>query len=102
MQQAFVEQVWDYYWALMDYGSHLKTTIGNISRQSKHYKKQSRFEGSRRQLRGQVLRQLAAKPTSLTQLSRRIEDERLEAVLQELLQEGLIEKQRLAYHLRNY
>ena len=44
------------YWALMDYGSHLKKTVGNLNTKSKTYAKQSRFDGSRRQLRAQILR----------------------------------------------
>lgn len=46
-----------WYWALMDLGSHIKRTEGNPNRsQSAHYAKQSKFRGSRRQLRGEVLR----------------------------------------------
>jgi A/G-specific adenine glycosylase len=41
----------EFYWALMDYGSHLKTLVKNNHR-SKHYVKQSPFQGSRRQVRG--------------------------------------------------
>lgn len=47
-----------WYWALMDYGTYLKKTQGNAARRSRHYTKQSKFEGSRRQLRGQILRLL--------------------------------------------
>jgi A/G-specific adenine glycosylase len=42
----------EWYWALMDYGSYLKQTVGNVSRQSKTYAKQSTFAGSKRQIRG--------------------------------------------------
>lgn len=35
-----------WYAALMDYGAHLKMTVGNLTRQSKTYAKQSKFEGS--------------------------------------------------------
>jgi A/G-specific adenine glycosylase len=47
----------EWYWALMDYGTHLKTQVKNIHK-SKHYKKQTRFEGSDRQLRSSLLRRL--------------------------------------------
>lgn len=47
-----------WYWALMDYGSHLKTNLGNQSRRSKSYTKQSKFAGSLRQVRGEILRTL--------------------------------------------
>ena len=45
----------DWYYALMDYGVMLKKTVGNLSRKSSAYRKQSRFEGSDRQLRGKIL-----------------------------------------------
>jgi A/G-specific adenine glycosylase len=48
----------EWYYALMDYGVMLKKTIGNLNRKSRHYSKQSRFEGSDRQLRGKILQLL--------------------------------------------
>jgi len=47
-----------WYYALMDYGVMLKKMLPNPSRQSKHHAKQSKFEGSRRQVRGALIRQL--------------------------------------------
>ncbi len=46
----------EWYWALMDYGSFLKKALGNNSAQSKHYKKQSKFKGSNRELRSKILK----------------------------------------------
>ena len=46
----------DWYYALMDYGVMLKKTLVNPSRKSKHHAKQSKFEGSDRQIRGMILR----------------------------------------------
>lgn len=77
-------------WSLMDYGVHLKTTVGNLSRQSKHYAKQSTFVGSKRQVRGRVLRLLQEGSTTHHGLARRIEDERLAVVLGDLVREGLV------------
>lgn len=48
----------EWYWALMDHGVYIKKTFGNPSQASKHYVVQSRFDGSNRQLRGEVIRQL--------------------------------------------
>lgn len=45
-----------WYYALLDYGAYLKQTFPNPSRRSKHYTKQSKFEGSRRQKRAEVVR----------------------------------------------
>jgi A/G-specific adenine glycosylase len=80
----------EFYWALMDYGSHLKTTVGNLSRASKHFTKQSAFDGSRRQVRGQVLRLLGDEAQKFDQLAIQIPDDRLESVLVELVSEGMV------------
>ena len=48
----------EWYYALMDYGVMLKKTVGNASRLSKHYHKQSPFQGSERQIRGLILQHL--------------------------------------------
>ncbi|RTL05852.1 A/G-specific adenine glycosylase [Candidatus Dependentiae bacterium] len=47
-----------WYYALMDYGVFLKATIPNPSKQSAHQNKQSKFEGSTRQIRGAIIRLL--------------------------------------------
>jgi A/G-specific adenine glycosylase len=46
----------DFYAALMDYGSYLKVNGVRINTKSKHYTKQSKFEGSTRQKRAALLR----------------------------------------------
>ena len=43
-----------WYKALMDYGHHLKSEVGNLNRQSSAYQKQSKFSGSNRQLRSKL------------------------------------------------
>jgi A/G-specific adenine glycosylase len=48
----------EWYYALMDYGGMLKQTHPNPSRRSKHHTQQSRFEGSNRQLRSRILREV--------------------------------------------
>ncbi len=47
-----------WYYALLDYGAYLKKTVPNPSRRSKTYTKQSKFEGSHRQKRAEVIRLL--------------------------------------------
>lgn len=89
----------EWHWALMDYGTHLKQTIGNISRRSKTYAKQSKFEGSRRQIRGHVLRALGERPHQLVELQQLISDERLSEVLQTLEHESFISFRDEHYHL---
>lgn len=79
-----------WYWALMDYGSYLKSVHKNPSRKSKHHVVQSRFQGSKRQIRGSVLKLLLEKPRALGDLKHQIVDERLIEVLQDLQNEQLI------------
>jgi A/G-specific adenine glycosylase len=78
----------EWYWALMDYGSELARRVPNPNRRSRHYAVQSKFEGSVRQLRGEVLRQLVAGPKAASELG--IADERLSMVLVALEREGFI------------
>lgn len=49
-----------WYYALLDYGSYLKSMLPNPSRRSKHHTKQSKFEGSRRQKRAELVRVVLA------------------------------------------
>lgn len=48
----------EWYYALMDYGAALARQVPNPNRKSRTYTRQSRFEGSDRQLRGAILRAL--------------------------------------------
>lgn len=89
----------DWYYALMDYGSYLKKTVGNASRQSKSYTKQSAFHGSRRQIRGQIITQLTIGPRTGAELATVIGDDRLPSVLDDLVVEGLIRQSDQTYQL---
>ena len=86
----------DWYYALMDYGTWLASggagRGGDPNRRSRSYKAQSRFEGSRRQLRGRVLAAiLEEKAASLAQLEGLLdEDPRLPGALRQLVDEGFL------------
>ncbi|OGZ00226.1 MAG: hypothetical protein A2945_04320 [Candidatus Liptonbacteria bacterium RIFCSPLOWO2_01_FULL_52_25] len=89
----------EWYWALMDYGSTLLTTSGagkkivNPNRKSAHYTKQSKFEGSNRQLRGRILRLRLANPKmSVAEMAEKAgwSVDRVVGVLSALKNEGLI------------
>ncbi len=56
----------EWYYALYDYGTFLKKTIGNQNSRSRHYKKQSAFKGSNRELRSLMLSYLLAKKKSVS------------------------------------
>lgn len=83
----------EWYSALMDYGVHLKRMHGNPSRRSAHHVRQSRFEGSDRQLRGMVIRVLLEKKTctekTLTATLKK-EPARVNAMLHTLITDGLV------------
>lgn len=51
-----------WYYALLDYGAWLKRALPNPSRRSKHHVRQSAFEGSRRQKRAWLLREVMSRP----------------------------------------
>lgn len=86
-------------WALMDYGVYIKASVGNLSRFSKHYAKQTTFSGSKRQVRGQVLRLLKDSDMSLAEMTNSISDDRLQGVLTDLKKEGLISEAAGTFHL---
>lgn len=54
----------DWYYALMDYGLHLKQTLPNPSRRSAHHVRQSPFKGSRREVRSRILKIVLASGAS--------------------------------------
>jgi len=86
----------EWFWALMDYGSYLKQTHGNGNSRSAHYKKQTPFKGSNRQIRGAIIRELTKsslpEPALIKQLSEHT-TERVRNQLADLLSEGLVVKQ---------
>ncbi len=98
-----------WYYALLDYGAYLKKTVPNPSRRSKSYTRQSKFEGSHRQKRAEVVRLLLDENSMGTdglelakiheiisniELSKNrdaVDVEEILKVLDELLKEGFIE-----------
>ena len=91
-----------WYYALLDYGAHLKATTPNPSRRSAGYARQSAFEGSHRQKRAELLRIVLAEPgIDGEALAARLDDiemgegrppvdaDELERLLRELCDEGM-------------
>jgi A/G-specific adenine glycosylase len=90
----------EWYYALMDYGSYLKKEGKGSNSKSKHYIKQSKFKGSDREIRGQILKQLILKKKlSLVELKKVIKTEpaRIVEQVDSLLIEGLIVKKGNTY-----
>ena len=94
-----LSHVRDWYWALMDYGSYLKKTVGNLNKLSKNYVKQSSFHGSKRQLRGSILRMLSERQLTKNELLAQLSDERTSVVLAELIREGMVHQTAGRYSL---
>lgn len=80
--------------ALMDYGAHLKRSGVRTNARSRHYAKQSKFEGSVRQARGAILRSLA-RGTPMSSLRNRTYKEALAG----LKRDGLIRKTRRTWRI---
>lgn len=93
----------EWYYALMDYGSFLKRSGMGQLHKSVHYKKQTVFAGSRRQLRGGIIRILTTQHrASKNDLQTKLRDfsgAQLETQLQQLIVEGLIVLSGRRYHL---
>jgi A/G-specific adenine glycosylase len=84
-----------WYYALMDYGTMLKDRHGNYSRSSSHYRKQSPFKGSVREVRGKILRHLTSRSgCTADALAYRIciDPERVVQVLERLCDEKIVVK----------
>lgn len=83
-----------WYWALMDYGSFLKTQGVRIHRSSSHYKKQSAFKGSLREVRGKIIKTLTTQSATVGQLQKitAFDKERIAEAVTILIQEGLVSK----------
>ena len=84
----------EWYYALMDYGVHLKKSLPNPSRKSAHHAVQSKFEGSDRQIRGRILKKL----TQVEHLDKEVlllslgaERERCERILDAMCAEGMVQ-----------
>ncbi len=93
----------EWYYALMDYGVMLKKTVGNLCRLSAHYSKQSKFEGSDRQVRGMILQVLLDQPgigRDGLVLALAKEEERAIKILQDLIKEGFIRQQANCFWLK--
>ena len=85
----------EWYYALMDYGAILKKEHENPNRRSAHYKKQSPFQGSNRQIRGMILRMLTHKSClSEREIAQELQlnKEKLKDNLVQLQKEGFIKK----------
>jgi A/G-specific adenine glycosylase len=90
----------EWYYALYDYGTHLKKTIGSNNHQSKHYKKQSPFKGSHRELRAVVLGHiLEYKRATAFAVARHLKKEpsSVQSILDDFVKEKTVSKKGVSY-----
>jgi A/G-specific adenine glycosylase len=94
----------EFYWGVMDYGTMLKKRYPNPNRRSASYARQSRFEGSDRQVRGRVLKVLLSEgPMNTADLLAGLEvddREKGEIILQKMVAEGFVAEESGKYRLR--
>ncbi len=91
-----------WYYALMDYGVCIKKLYPNPSRKSKHYNKQSQFEGSDRQVRGAIIKLLSVESElSKIKICKMFshKKDKIESILEQLCIEKMICKKGLKYKL---
>ena len=83
----------EWYWALFDYGAYLKESH-NPSRKSAHHTKQSKFIGSHRQKRAQILRLILKKSVTAEEISKSLtyDISYVKEIMDDLQKEGLIQK----------
>ncbi len=85
----------EWYWALFDYGAYLKSTkIKNPNHKSKHHTKQSKFVGSNRQKRAEILRLILEKPQTEKKIVKltKYEQSLVVEILNGLEIEGMVSK----------
>jgi A/G-specific adenine glycosylase len=89
----------EWYYALMDYGSHMKRALPNPSRRSAHHTQQSKFEGSNRQLRANILRFVMSDSRNLAEIKKKFmgpqfNAEKVDKNVADLVKEGFIKKEK--------
>ncbi len=91
----------DWYYALMDYGSHLKQSVGNQNVRSAHYTKQSTFKNSDRQIRGAILKILILGGMTRSALHKGLsfDIQRIDVQIERLKEEGMIVMKGQKYRL---
>ena len=91
-----------WYYALMDYGAMLKESHPTLHRRSAGYRRQGAFEGSDRQIRGGILRLLLSRsdiPAESIAEEFDAENNRVERVLSDLADEGMVREDSGRYRL---
>lgn len=90
--KAIAKNPREWHYALMDYGSYLKSVSPNPSRRSARHVKQSPFRGSNRELRGKILRLATERSMDRKEIGRELDGEyppaRIRKAISDLTKEG--------------
>ncbi|TFG24188.1 MAG: A/G-specific adenine glycosylase [Promethearchaeota archaeon] len=91
----------EWYYALMDFGVMLKKTHPELNKRSVHYRKQAKFNGSTRQLRGKILKLLLKKPRSKQEIFEimNFEEKKIIKILNTLVKEGFIQQDKETFFI---
>ncbi len=92
----------EWYYALMDYGVMLKKTHPELNKKSAHYRKQSQYKGSIREVRGKILKLLINKKSlSESEIRHHFSNSSVDVlkVLKVLIEEGFLKKEKKRYTL---
>jgi A/G-specific adenine glycosylase len=92
----------EWYYALMDYGSALRSAGENPNRRSSRYRVQPKFEGSMRQLRGRVLATIMKRSkVSVRDIEEDLgPDARIRTALSQLAREGFLQESKDCYSFK--
>ncbi len=95
----------EWYYALMDYGALLPRQVTNPNRRSAHYSRQSPFQGSNRQKRGALLRELTMRSGDAMSVSSlapaaQTDDVTAKEILDSLVREGFACESGGSYSIR--
>ena len=89
-----------WFWAVMDYGTFLKSQHSSGLQQSKHYKRQTPLRGSIREVRGQIIKELAQHTLTENDLRTAIgADDRFVTALANVQTDGLVGNNKGIYYL---
>ncbi len=92
----------EWYYALMDLGSYIKKTYGNPNIKSSHYRKQSAFKGSNRELRSLILQSIQQRPMTIAQLAKMLKrpSDIITKNLHQMTREGLLQNLKNRFSIR--
>ncbi len=104
-QTLDTDQPREWMYALMDYGSYLKSQGKAHNRGARGFTRQSKFKGSVREVRGSIMRFFTQKETltlrDRNELKEKFDEKRVTEALVGLTKDGLIQQQKNGYKIKD-